>query len=214
VCKGHRSEFPRCWAERGPGGRRNLLYRIAPSSLEIKRRRQVAGDSGWLTTDARGAWFCANGILTVVSLGGRVSGRYPVHCDDGTDGTDSLVAADNSLWVLSLEGVERIDPVSGRVEHTIPPLAPSRVCAGLGAIWVLTGAGVVEIDPATNRAVRRFAVPGGQAIAAAFGSVWVGILDHVIRIDPTTRTRIIIPTRAVPEQLVPGGGQLWVSLLD
>jgi hypothetical protein len=200
--------------ENQQGPLRSLLYRINPSSLEIETRVQVAGDSAWLTTDRRGVWYCANGILTLVSQDGHVNGRYPVNCLQGSDGTDSLVAADNALWVLATEGVERIDPMSGRIEHNIPPMAPSRVCAGLGAIWVLTETSVVEIDPATNRAVRRFAVRGGQGIAAAFGSVWIGTLDHVVRINPTTGTRIAIPTGAVPEQLVPGGGRLWVSLVD
>jgi class 3 adenylate cyclase len=200
--------------ENQQGALKSLLYRINPSSLEIEKRVAIAGDSAWLTTDRRGVWFCANGLLTLVSQDGQVNGRYPVNCLQGSDGADSLVAADNALWVLSTEGVERIDPMSGRIEHTIPPPAPSRVCAGLGAIWVLTETSVVEIDPATNRAVRRFAVPGGQGIAAAFGSVWVGNLDHVIRINPTTGTHVAIHTGAIAEQLVSGGGQLWVSLLD
>lgn len=65
----------------------------------------------------------------------------------GSDQTDSLVAADNALWVLATDGVERIDPMTGRIEHTIPPPAPSRVCAGLGAICVLTETSVVESTP-------------------------------------------------------------------
>lgn len=211
------------WLVEGAGGLwvnenqdipQNLLYRIDPSSLQIQQRVVVSDASGWLTSDARGVWFCANGILTVVSPHGQTAGHYPVHCVNGVDGTDSLVAAYGALWVLSLQGVERIDPASGRIEQTIPPFAPSRICAGMGAIWVLTGGSVVEIDPATNRAVRHFSVPGGEAIAAAFGSLWVSTLDHIIRIDPTTGKRIVIPAGAVPEQLVAGGGRLWVSLLD
>ena len=192
---------------------RNLLYQIDPSTLQIEERIQIPGDSTWLTTDRRGVWFCGgNGNLLLVSRDGRVSSHYPVHCLPESEGTDSLVAADNAIWVLSQEGVERINPLSGRIVQTIPPVAPSRVCAGLGAIWVVTDTEVVEIDPATNRAVRHFTVRGAEGIAAAFGSLWVGTLDHVIRINPTTGTRIAIPTQATPEQLVSGGHQLWVSL--
>jgi len=90
-----------------------------------------------------------------------------------------LTAGEGSIWVLNQSGsVQRIDPVSGRVNATIeigPPSCGGDIAAGGGSVWVsLHDFPLVQIDPKVNAVVARFKGSGwGDSVRYGGGSLWM-----------------------------------------
>jgi DNA-binding beta-propeller fold protein YncE len=136
-----------------------------------------------------------------------------------------------SLWVAGGDHVSRIDPVSNRVEATIPlgmgaghaAVGPSGLAFGAGAVWVpmaVPGA-VWRIDPASNRVVARISLGGplreAISVSATRGAVWVashgeGERGVLLRVDPA-RQRVVaeIPLDGVPTAVAASPTAAWVA---
>src|SRR6266508_245457 len=204
----------------------------------------------------------AGGLLATVAIAGRVGpgGSEPSRQPSGpasatqappvTTAPRSAVVATigtggfpygmafgaGSLWVAGGDHVSRIDPVSSRVEATIPlgmgaghaAVGPSGLAFGAGAVWVpmaVPGA-VWRIDPASNRVVARISLGGplreAISVSATRGAVWVashgeGERGVLLRVDPA-RQRVVaeIPLDGGPllgfsQTIALGGGGVWLA---
>jgi virginiamycin B lyase len=158
--------------------------------------------------------------------------RSPVVATIGTGGFPyGMAFGAGSLWVAGGDHVSRIDPVSNRVEATIPfgmggsghaAVGPSGLAFGAGAVWApmaVPGA-VWRIDPASNRVVARISLGGPLretiSVSAIRGAVWVasrGEGEHgvLFRVDPA-RQRVVaeIPLDGVPTAVAASPAAAWV----
>jgi peptide/nickel transport system substrate-binding protein len=125
-----------------------------------------------------------------------------------------------SVWVglAGANRIVRINPGTNEVTQAIGVgNAPGSVAVGADAVWVVNTLDdtVSAIDPETNSVVDTIGVGDGPSgIAIVQGTVWVaneadGTLS---RIEPgdTSASRIVIGS--VPQGLVGGSGDLWVSV--
>ena len=136
----------------------------------------------------------------------------------------SMVATDDSIWIDTAKGVQRIDPKANAVVATI--LMPRQFGIGLaaaaGSVWAtdFDKNVVTRIDPATNKVVETIAVGAGpQDLTFANGALWVGNKHggSVSRIDPTTNmvvatVKVGLPGPGGPQSTVGGFGDIWVAV--
>jgi DNA-binding SARP family transcriptional activator/ABC-type branched-subunit amino acid transport system substrate-binding protein/DNA-binding beta-propeller fold protein YncE len=205
------------------------LSRIEPgSAVTTERIRLLRGGTGgvhligrWpgerqIAVGADGVWAVdGNGILWRLDPGtGRVVASIEAM------GARSLVADNQGLWVVTEDGVSRIDPDSNTVAEKVP-LATSGltgVTTGAGAVWVTDPfAGTLwRIDQRPEPVTKSIAVgPGAWSVAFGGGAVWVAnTLDGtLLRIDPATN-RVVsrTPLRGTPREVAVGGGRVLVSM--
>jgi DNA-binding beta-propeller fold protein YncE len=198
------------------------------------------------------------GLLATIALAGRVGsggpapGRQPsgpgqatrpppataappspVVATIGTGGFPyGMTFGAGSLWVAGGDHVTRIDPVSNRVEATIPfgtggpghaAVGPSGLAFGAGSVWApLAVPGALwRIDPASNRVAARISLGGPLretiSVSATRGAVWVasrGEGEHgvLFRVDPA-RQRVVaeIPIDGVPTAVAASPAAAWVA---
>ena len=91
------------------------------------------------------------------------------------DGFEALLAADGeTLWVMTIDSLQRIDPDDGRVIATFPYTDAQAVSFIDGRAWITsTIQGAIEIDLATNEELRRVPIRSGLTVAReADGVLW------------------------------------------
>lgn len=114
--------------------------------------------------------------------------------------------------------VSRIDPVTNTVTATVPVgTGPAGIAVGGGAVWVANQVtnNVSRIDPATNSVVATIPVGFWPArITFGEGAVWVAnwMEGSVSRIDPATNTVTATIFVGAIDDIVAGGGNVWVSV--
>lgn len=87
---------------------------------------------------------------------------------------DPVLFVDGSIWVghFNANGLERIDPTTGKVVATVAVRSPIDLVEAFGSIWVaeLNSDTVARVDPASNAIVDRIPVgsyPDGITAASA-----------------------------------------------
>jgi ABC-type transport system substrate-binding protein/tRNA A-37 threonylcarbamoyl transferase component Bud32 len=123
-----------------------------------------------------------------------------------------------SLWLVSGNGVIRVDPRTGRIVHPFPVAGTSgmQLVFADGALFAARqGNGlVVKIDPVANRIIRHEALHGWVSdLVVGGGSIWVSIVPGgVYRLgEEDLSVRQTLPAGADPEQISFGGGALWIT---
>ena len=116
-----------------------------------------------------------------------------------------LAAGAEGVWVLTDQGVARIDPAKNRLGPRIPlPFGNARdIAVGGGAVWVTDDPqGLLwRIDVGRSPTARSIDVGvGAFYVAYGAGAVWVGnfVTGTVSRVDPrTNRVTARVPVGAV-----------------
>jgi diguanylate cyclase (GGDEF)-like protein len=149
--------------------------------------------------------------------------------------------AKGGIWVGGFLGwLDRIDPVTGKVQHLPrelfgdPKLPPHFASVGFfqqgdGPLWIGTGIGLHRYDPATGQvALHADAVAGREPLKevreivdAGGGRLWVGTRNGLYRFDPATRALERFAHDANDPASLPGdsingllredSGTLWVA---
>lgn len=147
--------------------------------------------------------------------------------DFNVDDEGAFAAVDGSLWLFVTDStakgalLERIDPVSGRVQARVGVGAGSYVVAGDStALWVSSthGAALERIDPTKNAVVANVPVtPRPKFLAVGAGGVWVlhQRTGSVSAIDVTTNEFTASVPAGVPTpwgDIATGAGAVWVSV--
>ena len=147
-----------------------------------------------------------------------VARTVPIEGDPRPGPTRAIAVTDEAVWIANSEGVQRVDPRTGRTVARVPiGNGPTGIAVGAGAVWITDGddGTLLRIDPATNDVVATIAV-GQSASGAAVdgGGVWVTVPleDRVKRIDPATNA--VADTVRVgggPANVAAGAGAVWVT---
>ena len=154
--------------------------------------------------------------------------RAPVGSIDGAVGFGSIwllrnvVVARGSSGVTTVNGVQRLDELSGRRVariHLTGDLETGTIVVGRGAVWVLQPDGTLDrIDPVTNRVTGRFDTGAFEtSIVLPVGrNVWICECEYheVLRYDTRTRHGTTFHFDEQPWHLVeiktPRGPTLWL----
>lgn len=160
----------------GPG----IVVRIDPQTNHVSGPPiRVGADPGRIVAGAGALWLTSGSYTRWLSRINPATGmvtRILVNIEN----VDAVGAG--SLWVIPTPGgLQRVDPVTGRVTATIRLPNAVRVTFWANALWasVEPPGTIVRIDPASNQIVGT-AVPAGTTpiyIAAGPGGLWVAGFD-------------------------------------
>ena len=160
----------------GPG----VVVRIDPRTNQVSGPAiRVGADPGRIVAGAGALWLASGSDTRWLSRINPATGvvtRILVNMEN----VDAAGAG--SLWVMPVPGgIQRVDPVTGRVTATIRLPHAARVTFWAGAAWASAQppGSIVRIDPASNR-IAGPAVPAGATpiyIAAGPGGLWVANFD-------------------------------------
>ena len=164
-------------------GQRYDLYRENPGNANSVPDRFItalASDGG------RGVWIgtYSQYVARLDLDTGRIR-RYVVRSTDDRDSARqvfALTVAPDGVWIGTADGLERLDPVSGRQTRVLA--LPSNVLAGKpqalmrdtqGTVWYATAAGVFRVDRGTTTVARISpAVPANALLQDRSGRIWAG----------------------------------------
>jgi tRNA A-37 threonylcarbamoyl transferase component Bud32 len=195
------------------------VVRVDLASRKVTAVRQLPWIAGIVTDNRNAVWLLQDVGQEIIKLdarNGKVAGRFEVRGDPTGWNAGGAAYAAGSLWLARGNGVARIDPQTGRVQHRFPAASRWLVFAD-GAIWAAEPASghVWKIDPATNRIVQRTKLHGWlSSLAVGGGSVWAPILpdgvvfklsedDLGIQANPSSG--------ADPASVSFGSGHLWIA---
>jgi branched-chain amino acid transport system substrate-binding protein len=132
--------------------------------------------------------------------------------------TNTIAAGAEGVWVLTANGVARIDPSTDRLGKPIGIGAPNTkgIAVGGGSVWVTDDQeGLLwRIEPGPHPVERTIDVgPGAFFVAYGAGAVWVAnfIDGTVSRIDQRTNQVTARVPIGAPQALAAGAGSGWVS---
>lgn len=92
------------------------------------------------------------------------------------DGAGLLQATEDAVWVVTDNGVARIDPQTNTVRTTVAMERPEYIVSDGSALWVslFDANQLVRIDPGTDAVADTLEVPGNPSGAVVVGStIWV-----------------------------------------
>jgi YVTN family beta-propeller protein len=144
----------------------------------------------------------------------------------------SVTASRTALWagVPVFNGVDRLNPTTGRIVAVIPVPLSNGACGGMAAdansVFVSSGgcgASVVHIDPHTNRVTRTVSLPVppgggvGDPALTGDGGAWVVAGKTLVRLNASGASVSQAPLPldiTAPNGLLFTGGSLWLTSSD
>jgi YVTN family beta-propeller protein len=194
--------------------RRGALVGVTPNAIASDGRSLWVASLGDLSSNFKGT------IYRLDAASGRITGRvYPA----GGGGPHALTFAAGSLWVVTFQGIARVQPRSGKPFGFIKVGRwPQRITSADGLLWVTVAlsfhhkGSLVSVDPHTNRLAGRPILLGRQpgAVTADAGSIWIADeLDGIVtRVDPKRRrVTARIKVGRMPTAVTVGAGAVWVA---
>jgi YVTN family beta-propeller protein len=187
---------------------------VTPSAIISAGGNLWVASLGDLSGNFRGT------VYRIDSSSGRITARaHPA----GGGGPHALAFGDRALWVVTYNGVARLDPRSReRIAYLNVGRFPKSIASVAGLVWVVNATpfgkngSLVSIDPRTNRLTGR-PIPLGRspgALAAGAGSLWVAdeLEGMLVRVDPKQR-RVLARTKVgrMPTAVAVGAGAVWVA---
>jgi YVTN family beta-propeller protein len=177
-----------------------------------------------LAAGSRSLWVASLGqsrnVFRLDPITAKVTARVAAR---GGGGPHALTFLDGSLWVVTFDGITRIDPRNLEritflhVGHwPVDALPADKLLWVTDALAFQSRGSLVSVDPRSNRLVGRPIPLGRQpgALAAASGSVWVAdeLGGTVSRIDPARRRVVArIKVGRMPTAIAAGAGAVWVA---
>jgi hypothetical protein len=208
-------------ARTGTGTRSSL----ARTSAVVRRvplggRSAIGTPGGWVV--AFGSAWVPQGDQGKVIRAAVSRRRMPVTITVDDSGQslgpspNAVAASGNTVWVPSAGrlAVVGIDPMDNQGHRTLPVgIEAYALAVTKRSLWATDDEGgrVVHVNLASGRVLKRVLVSGAQGVVATENDAWVAGGDQVTRLaDEGTRVVARIPVGATPEQLVLGGGAVWV----
>jgi ABC-type transport system substrate-binding protein/tRNA A-37 threonylcarbamoyl transferase component Bud32 len=181
-----------------------------PKSLQLSPGAVTStGNSVWVAEDG------GPGLEELDADSGKVLRRVTVQ---GGQSEGDIAYGAGSLWLVSGDGVIRVDPSTGRIMQGFPVsgISGMRIVFANGALYAARqGNGlVVKVDPDANRITHHEALHGWVSdLVAGGGSIWVSTVPGgVYRLgEDDLSLRQTLPAGADPEQISFGGGGLWIT---
>jgi YVTN family beta-propeller protein len=204
-----------------------LLYllKLGPDEVELRHQWPLgaATDSGFRPTVALGGdavWVLVPATGKLWRIDVATSGKQLV--SSGVGDAVSLAVDQNAVWLATLNGVERLDPGTGRALKTfdlggVGADEVKSVALGAGSVWYARSSdtNLWRIDPETNTLLGSTTVGRGPSgIAVGEGAVWVANSrdGSVSRVDPKTQTETDrIELHAAPGGIVVADSAVWTS---
>jgi ABC-type transport system substrate-binding protein/tRNA A-37 threonylcarbamoyl transferase component Bud32 len=173
---------------------------------------------GSITSTRKSVWVAEDGgpeLLELDADSGKVLRRVTVQ---GGQSEGGIAYGAGSLWLVSGNGVIRVDPKTGRIVHRPFPvrgISGMRLVFADGALYAARqGNGlVVKIDPGANRITHQPLHGWISDLVVGGGSVWVSIVPGgVYRLSKDDLSlRQTLSAGPDPEQISFGGGALWIT---
>ena len=206
------------------------LVRVDPSTRQVVRLRigghpaagVAEGGALWVRAGATDTRRLTDRLLRVDTSTNRVAVRGSVRSDNGP----GLAMGPGAAWLprrfAGPEGIDRLDPSTGRLTHSTPVQAVTAVAASGGAAWAETQNGtIVRIDPRSGRVVRRWPqlAPMGartrnvnESLTADARGVWVisPARAQLIRIEGDRVVRRIAVDKTAQPILAQARDGLWI----
>jgi ABC-type transport system substrate-binding protein/tRNA A-37 threonylcarbamoyl transferase component Bud32 len=199
-------------------GAKQRLARVDLQTRKVTASKAFMWPPGAITSRGNSVWVAQDNGSEVEELdadSGKVIRRLTIH---GGQSEGGVAYGAGSLWLVSGNGVIRVDPKSGRIVKGFPVTGTSgmRIVFADGAVYAARqGNGfVVKIDPVANRITFHEALHGWVSdLVVGGGSVWVSIVPGgVYRLgEDNLSLRQTLSTSSDPEQISFGGGALWIT---
>jgi ABC-type transport system substrate-binding protein len=194
------------------------LVRIDLRTHQMTVPKGLSLSPGAVTSTRNSVWVAEAGGPRLEELdadSGKVLRRVTVQ---GGQSEGDIAYGAGSLWLVSGNGVIRVDPNTGDIVQGFPVTGISgmRLVFADGALYAARqGNGlVVKVDPDANRITHHEALHGWVSdLAVGGGSVWVSTVPGgVYRLgEDDLSLRQTLPAGADPEQISFGGGALWIT---
>jgi DNA-binding SARP family transcriptional activator/ABC-type transport system substrate-binding protein/streptogramin lyase len=194
------------------------LERVDPESHEVTRTLGLGVHPGGLAVGEGSVWITDADSPTLLRVDARYEtvDRIPLPAESGGAGGVSVGAG--SVWVAQGESrVLRIEPRTGRVEHSFDVPYASDVILADGKAWLVSnGDGVVRrVDPATNENTGSVRLHRSICCAAVGGGfVWMRDNRTVWKFSGLANPSTPIASVKVAgagEGLAYGDGALWAT---
>lgn len=191
--------------------------------VDLRTRKKTASIKlpwfpGAITSTADSVWVAQESGPELEQFdadSGKVLRRLTIQ---GGESDGDIAYAAGSLWLVSGNGVVRVDPRTGRIAHRFPVtgISSMRIVFADGAVYAARqGNGlVVRIDPGADRITDRTPLHGWVSdLVVGGGSVWVSTVPGgVYRLsEDGLGVQQTLSAGADPEQIAFGGGALWIT---
>jgi ABC-type transport system substrate-binding protein/tRNA A-37 threonylcarbamoyl transferase component Bud32 len=194
------------------------LVRVDLRTRKLTASKALPWPPGALTSTGRSVWVAADNGPEIEEFDGD-SGKVLRHVTiQGGQSEGGLAYGAGSLWLVSGNGVIRVDPTNGRIVSRFPVAGTSsmRIVFADGGVYAARqGNGlVVTIDPVANTIVHSTPLHGWVSdLFVGGGSVWVSIVPGgVYRLgEDDLGVRQTLRAGADPEQITFGGGSRWIT---
>jgi ABC-type transport system substrate-binding protein len=194
------------------------LVRIDLRTRKVTASKTLPWFPGAVASTGKSVWVAQDNGPEIEEIDAD-SGKALRHVRvQGGQSEGGLAYGAGSLWLLSGNGVIRVDPKSGRIVHHFPVagISSMRIVFANGSVYAARqGNGfVVKIDPVTNTVVGPTRLHGWVSdLTVGGGSVWVSIVPGgVYRLgEDDLGVRQTLRAGADPEQITFGGGALWIT---
>jgi serine/threonine-protein kinase len=194
------------------------LVRIDLRTRKLTASKALPWPPGAITSTGKSVWVAQdNGpeIEEIDADSGKVLRHVTIQRGQSEGG---LAYGAGSLWLVSGNGVIRVDPRNGRIVRRFPVAGTStmRIVFANGAVYAARqGNGlIVKVDPVANMIVHSTRLHGWVSdLFVGGGSVWVSIVPGgVYRLgEDDLNVRQTLPAGNDPEQITFGGGALWIT---
>ena len=198
------------------------MLEVDRRSLRLIRQFPVGPSIGDFAVGKNAVWMVNTASSTLLRVDpnyGRIVDRIPLPRSAkpgiGAISSAGVALGAGSVWVAhGLAHVERVDPATGRIEHSFSFDDASAVAFGDGAVWVVASdlGTVTKIDPATNEVVARARIPPWICCPAVGGGYfWASNGERIWKVS---RTGEVVATYEAPSQtgnIAFGDGALWVA---
>lgn len=196
-----------------------VLLQIDPRTRHLTSSIAVGVNPGDVAVGEGAVWVTDKNSQTLVRVDPRYGEitriRLPAQglSKPGTGGGVAVGAG--SVWVAQgLSRIARIDPVSGRVEATVPVPDANVVAFGDGAVWVAGSdlGTLTKIDPRTGTVVATARIgPWICCVAVGGGYVWAANNTGVWKLASDGGVLDTISTPSQVANIYFGDGALWVA---
>jgi streptogramin lyase len=171
-----------------------LVQRIGPLSNQVGRTYPVTQEPNDVVIGLGAAWIADESIGVVTKLPFGAQEGQPIQLGAPGRALDVATGA-GSVWVVSNEGLFRIDPDTGQpTKVDLGLVGQSDVAAGQGTVVVATETELIRIDPASTteyEVLAELEPSSDRDLQLSPGAVWVadGDAGFVTRYDLETGDR-------------------------
>jgi ABC-type transport system substrate-binding protein len=194
------------------------LFRVDLRTRKLTASKPLPWTPGAITSTGKSVWVAEDNGPEIEEVDADSGKRLRDVTVQGGQSEGGLAYGAGSLWLVSGDGVIRVDPKSGRIVHNfrVAGISSMRIVFANGSLYAARqGNGfVVKIDPVTSTILGPTRLHGWVSdLTVGGGSVWVSLVPGgVYRLgEDDLGVRQTLSAGADPEQVTFGGGGLWIA---